>query len=279
VFLGSFLSALAMAGAVDLDILRNRNGRFRTSATPCPHVDMFQMYEKDYLKSEDFEDQCLLEIFNGLCGGRYMEMGALDGVRFSNTYAFHISELDWRGVNVEMIPENYERLVANRPYDMANIHAAVCDKPQMVHYVHADSSAVGGVWEFASEKHKKRWYGDMTLENTTPIKCDSLQNLLEDALMTDEHFFDFFSLDIEGAEMQALKGIDFSKTGFGVLVVERHSNKKDNIEIANFLAKKGYDQFQCSCSHARNIWYVNREFADIYGEDFAQRFDEEIVDC
>ena len=32
-------------------------------------------------------------------------------------------------------------------------------------------------------------------------------------------YFDFFSLDIEGSEFEALQSLDFSKVGFGIILV------------------------------------------------------------
>ena len=41
---------------------------------------------KNDLKSQQREDMELLQIFPGFCNGTYIEMGALNGIRFSNTY-------------------------------------------------------------------------------------------------------------------------------------------------------------------------------------------------
>jgi len=277
--------AASSAGGLKPDMSKSSNDKdnsddsepaFQTTARLCEPVDVDALLHGGYLKSQDGEDQCLFTFFNGLCGGKYMEMGALDGVRFSNSYAFYASPtLNWRGVNVELIPDNYEKLIVNRPLDLANVHAAVCDKTETLHYVHTKSNAVGGIWEFASAAHREKWFGDVKLEDATPIQCSPLQDILDQAVGTDKFFFDFYSLDIEGAEISALHGINFEQTGFGVLVIERHANKEDNDEVASFLASKGYDIMPKAfhtegCGGSRNLWYINRDFDKIYGQVFPQ---------
>lgn len=275
------LSLFTVAGAVNLDFFRDpkdvtmKNGSvFETSATACKSSNVEVLMEEGYLKSQQGEDKCLFSFFNGLCGGKYMEMGALDGIRFSNTYAFYASPgLDWRGVNVELTPENYNKLIINRPLDIANVHAAVCDVPQTLHYVDVSKkvNAVSGIWEFASDAHKKQWFGSTNLADTkfptTTIECNPLQSILDQVFEEEKVFFDFYSLDVEGAELSVLKSIDFGRTGFGILVVEGREKVEDNREVVDFLASKGYDQFTkdgCGGSGHRNLWYINRNFGKIY---------------
>ena len=62
---------------------------FRTTAQTCPPANLADPAIKENLQSQSGEDVVLLQWFNGLCNGTYFEMGALDGVRFSNTFFFN----------------------------------------------------------------------------------------------------------------------------------------------------------------------------------------------
>ena len=63
---------------------------------------------------QDGEDLALLEyFFSEQKEGTFLEMGALDGKTFSNSYAFEA--LGWRGVLVEANPESCVKLFENRP--------------------------------------------------------------------------------------------------------------------------------------------------------------------
>jgi hypothetical protein len=67
-----------------------------SSASVCKQ----RKLDKDWFKSQSKEDERLLTWFKNLCGGHYLEMGGLDGVRKSNSYVFN-KGLDWKGVLVE----------------------------------------------------------------------------------------------------------------------------------------------------------------------------------
>ena len=217
-----------------------------------------------------------------MCGGRYMEVGALDGDRFSNTYAFYNSpDLGWKGINVEVDPVSYSLLAENRKNDIANVHAAVCSEEQLIHYAPGKFKAVGGIWEFSSPEQRERWWPEMTLEETTPVMCTKLQNILDQVLGDSSHYFDFMTLDIEGAELSALQGLDFERVGFGVIIIEKQGRGQYgegmDLAIEDLLYQKGYDRLhdrQKTCGY-RDHWFVNRDFAAIYetyGAEAARRF-------
>jgi len=109
-------------------------------------------------QSQGQEDRQLLEWFHGLCNGTYIEMGGLDGIRWSNSHVFNKSPLQWRGVSIEPSPR-FEGLQKNRPNKIATMHADVCEERQMVHWVHSSKSdAIHGIWEFAAESYRQRWW-------------------------------------------------------------------------------------------------------------------------
>ena len=72
-------------------------------------------------------------MFNHLCEGTYIELGALDGVYLSNSYGSH-KALEWRGVLIDLQKTNYDKLKVNRPNELATIHAGVCDRQQKLHW-------------------------------------------------------------------------------------------------------------------------------------------------
>lgn len=62
-------------------------------------------------------------------GRFFLELGALNGELFSNTYALeHV--LGWSGILIEPGTENFRQLLKNRPDDIL-INAAICDAPQV----------------------------------------------------------------------------------------------------------------------------------------------------
>jgi hypothetical protein len=129
-------------------------------------------------KSQSQEDEHLLSFFGGFCGGTYVELGALDGITFSNTYAFN-KALGWKGVLIELSPATFARLRANRPDELAVVNAVVCKEEGMVHYLdNPKGQAVNGIWELASPKFRDFWWRGKTIDDTTPVRCRPLRSIL-----------------------------------------------------------------------------------------------------
>lgn len=230
-------------------------------------------------KSQSGEDRKLMNWFHSLCEGSYIEMGALDGMTFSNSYAFN-KGMGWKGVLVELSPDNYNKLVVNRPpeHEQAVVNAGVCAEPQTLHYfsaadngVHyADggykdrrSGAVSGIYEFAAPSFVRRYWKNIPMDDprVKEVQCDTLDSLL--LKHTPEwKYWDFFSLDVEGAEFSVLQSIDFSRVGFGVILVEADEhNQMKNSALKEFLETKGYVFVE---EYARSYWFVNGSFDAIY---------------
>ena len=192
-------------------------------------------------------------------------------VTFSNTFVFHHSpDLGWKGVNIELNPDTYEDLVRNRRNDIANIHAAVCsDTESAVHYVHdATNKAVSGIWEFTTEQYRERYWPGITLYNTIEVLCTPLQSILDQTLGKNkaQHYFDFATIDLEGAELSTLLGIDFSRTKFGILIIEKNESAEINQQIHELLQARGYilmDNDESECG-GRNWWFKHNTFEQIY---------------
>ena len=236
----------------------------RTRLKPCRRSD-YVPEEKEFhvYKSQQQEDKRLQTIFGGiLCGeGTYLEMGALDGLLYSNSFFFH-NTYGWKGVLIEGAPNNYRKLEQNRPYEIATVHAAVCDSEQTVHFV--DKEQIGGIWEFSSGEFRDRYWKGVSLDDVPEVKCSPLTNLLDHYSKGTTHF-DFWSLDIEGGELTALKSIRFDTYTFGIILVENNPRNppESAMRIRDLLGSKGY-VFHSNWNGSD--WFVNKHFYDIYGK-------------
>jgi len=111
------------------------------------------------MKSQSGEDKQLLSgkgiRFDQVCNGSYIEMGALDGVIYSNSHVYHHA-MDWKGLLIEASPKNYKNLVKNRKNEIAVVNAGVCGEERDLHWVDKSSGAVRGFLEFAAESFQKK---------------------------------------------------------------------------------------------------------------------------
>eukprot|EP00525_Craspedostauros_australis_P012311 CAMPEP_0198110094 /NCGR_PEP_ID=MMETSP1442-20131203/2126_1 /TAXON_ID= /ORGANISM="Craspedostauros australis, Strain CCMP3328" /LENGTH=305 /DNA_ID=CAMNT_0043766019 /DNA_START=102 /DNA_END=1019 /DNA_ORIENTATION=+ len=230
--------------------------RLKTQATPCQRQPAPGLH-----LSQSGEDKILMKWFKNLCGGTYIEMGALDGILFSNSHVFN-KGLDWKGVLVEADPISYEKVLVNRPNELARIHAGVCLEEQDLHWVQVrDTPAVSGFLEFASEHFKATWWNKQLIDNALVVKCRRLDKILQEAV-GDSFHFDFFSLDIEGAELLAVESLNFDQYQFGMILVEADgSNQLKDQSIKSILGRAGYDFVG---TIERSNWFINKDFDLIY---------------
>lgn len=224
-----------------------------TSAELCPTSVKWDQL-KNFSKSQSDEDKILYEaFFSGLCNGRYIELGALDGIRYSNTYLFS-KGLNWTGILIEASPANFQRLANNRRHDQLH-HNAICNSQQTVHVI--DKAAVGGIYEFMSNNFRQKWHPTVKDADMSPVKCRPLSDVLRP-----HRFFDFFSLDVEGGELEVLLTIDFSEVQFGVILVEADGkNLLKDEATKSFLEAWGYRYMY---TKYRSAWFVSRAFHQLY---------------
>ena len=222
--------------------------------------------------------------FYGLENGTFLEIGALDGVRYSNTLALE-RVLGWKGVLIEASPTSFTKLKKNRPGQL-HINAAVCARKQTVHFLEHPNSCCRGIAEFMDVRYRDGWYPSLSPHGgwhftdpskTIPIRqidCLPLKQLIAPlwsnktekhesgrsrlflpSIVNHSHHINFFSLDVEGGELAVLKSIDFSDVRFDVIVVE---DLFDNVSgIERLLQSKGYVYHK---RVERNKWFVRSDF-------------------
>lgn len=180
--------------------------------------------------SEGMQDKYLMDnFFGGKCGGSFVELGSLDGIGGSNILTLEES-MEWRGLCIEPNPTLYERLNRNRP-KCSKVNGLVSSKSGTDSYVVTTDVGYNGIKstiDFDKLKNAK-----VQVVETIDIQAFKLQDLV--SRLGTAHI-DVLSLDVEGGELAVLETIDFSKTTFGVLLVEGGWDER----IVDLLAANGY---------------------------------------
>ena len=185
----------------------------------CDQQSMSQSGEENAIISTFFKD---------MKGGTYVEMGALDGVTISNTLFLHKC-LGWNGVLLEASPVNYKQLAINSKNIRPNaqiFHGAVCVPPHhFVNFYVNPNAAVSGDTAQMSEGFMRGWIGHKPSESeTVKVPCKPMSYYL-----TNHSVINFWSLDIEGAELIALETTNFRTVHFDVIMIEMdgHDGRKN----------------------------------------------------
>ena len=159
--------------------------------------------------AQNFEDVLLDRCFADVGEGVYVDVGAAGPVAHSVTMHFYLK--GWRGLNVEPIPERAAELRWARPRDVV-VEAAASDRDGVATL---RRTAGGG----ALSSLATRYLGGRDDDVVWPIEVRTrrLDDLLTEAGFDEPHFL---KIDVEGAEAEALAGLDLRRRRPVVIVVE-----------------------------------------------------------
>lgn len=167
------------------------------------------------------------KVLNEMKNGFFVECGALDGETRSNTYYFE-RYLGWEGILIEGDPSNFKLLLEKRRKSYSiNVCLSTQDKPMKV--VFQQSFNVGKIVPGVDMSKLRAGY--------IPVQCFPLYSIL---LALNRTTVDYFSLDVEGAELDVLKTVPFDKVNIRVLSVEYIHDKDGESGVKDFMESKGY---------------------------------------
>jgi len=164
------------------------------------------------------EDVVLLRTFADHRDGFYVDVGA--GEPDAGSLTKNLSDrLRWRGVNIEPLPDRFDRLVRARPRDI-NLRVAINTKPgrAVFHRILAAPGLEGGAGlstldSGVAEVHRRTGWGSEEFE----VEVVTLHSVLESHATPG---FDLLKVDAEGSETAVLASADLRYWRPRVLVVE-----------------------------------------------------------
>jgi FkbM family methyltransferase len=212
---------------------------FRPSKA-CPISVAAAKADAQQFHSQSREDVFMLEqLFSSprpMCQGTFIEMGALDGSLFSNSWFFE-QVLDWRGIRVEAQPNLAKKAVEKRP--LAAVWAgAVCPLgTKSVTFMGGGTgmSAVGAVKGMTNADHIKNYH--LEDQPSFEVECWTMPEIIRESGLS---HIDFWSLDVEGAELIVLSTMDWAIPVHYVLVETWEGRDGDYEKIAKLLADNGF---------------------------------------
>ncbi len=199
--------------------------------------------------SQHGEDALLDLIFGDQKEGFFVEVGCIDGRCFSNTLAFE--ERGWKGICVEAHAGYIDLLKKNRPKSIICHCAAGEADEDAIFYANARGSL--STLDKTQEAHFQDNYGPyFSGFEEQEVKKTRLSTLLDAHKIRE---IDILSLDIEGYEVEALKGLDLTRHQPKVLVVES-DNHQHEMRLDELILPHGYLK---SIKMSANIFYVQDE--------------------
>jgi FkbM family methyltransferase len=203
--------------------------------------------------SEFGQDKWVSEaVFPGVKDGFFLDVGSADGTIGSNTKA--LEQKGWTGICVDPFPRNMD----DRTCQM--FKEAVFSQPgKLVKFRAAGNQ--GGIENTLGAGLQSLPPEDVLRVHEAPIvefTTVTLGDILERAKAPS--FIHFVSLDIEGAELHALRGFPFDKYQIGALDVEHNYEEPKRSEIEALMKSHDYkhvhtwhqDDFYVNCTVVRS---------------------------
>jgi FkbM family methyltransferase len=200
------------------------------------------------------QDQYYIEnVSKGKRNGIFLDIGANDGIFESNTAALEF-DYGWSGLCIEANPNLINKLKSSRP-NAKIINCATWSSDGELELEISDSNYKGVKGDLLSRVTKLERNQDYFKHHfkesrkVINVNARTITNIIKE-YYTLPCVIDYMSLDVEGAELEVLKGLDFTNIDIKFMTIE-HGNRPGYIEeFAKYLAPYGYKL------HRINQWDV-----------------------
>jgi FkbM family methyltransferase len=164
-------------------------------------------------------DRKLVAVIGETQGGFFIEAGANDGIRQSNT--FYLSRRrNWRGLLVEAVPSLAQECQKNRPESVVRNCALVPQESDGLPVEIVNVDLMSMVRQDGPQQEESIQVAESVqgiLRSTVTITGRSLSSLLDEL---GSPKVDLFSLDVEGYELAVLQGLDLERHSPRWILVE-----------------------------------------------------------
>ena len=180
------------------------------------------------------QDHFVLAVLHGMRDGYFLDSGAADGVRSSNTLLLE-SAYGWNGICIEPNDRYFQALQHNR--HCLCVHCCLYDREGEVEFLESANMLGGILQEYtpAMLRYTHHVFGP----KLAPVRkrTRTIASVLRDCGAPP--VIDYWSLDTEGSELVILKSFPFDDYRLRVLTVE-HNRQPVREEIRQFLQARGF---------------------------------------
>ena len=148
--------------------------------------------------------------FKNKFNGFYVDVGCQNPISDNNTYLLHKNK-NWKGINIDLDPENIKLFNISRPNDI-NINEALSSSvKEMDLYFYHKKSAINTLSKDIADRQNAK------VKEIKKISTTTLDLILE---KNNVQKIDYLSIDVEGHEFEVLSGFSIQKYNPDIVSIE-----------------------------------------------------------
>lgn len=164
------------------------------------------------------------ELFGRRSTGHFVEVGAYDGVQWSNTS--FLATIGWQGIYVEPVQEFAAACALHHASNNVHVFPVACGREE----TRAITLHLGGSLSTVSDRYvdvynKLPWAQGNHHGVTRQVPACALNTILESACWP--NVFDLLVVDVEGGEQAVFDGLDLDRWQPHVVIAELHHGNAD----------------------------------------------------
>jgi FkbM family methyltransferase len=186
----------------------------------------------------------------------FVEFGATDGIRFSNTYLLE-KQLGWNGILSEPAEIWHEDLQRNRNCEI-DFRCVYSSDNQILEFSQVNSAELSTLIDF---KHNDSHSKARDNSNNYLVKTVSLNSLLKEHNAPGK--ITYLSVDTEGSEWEILREFPFDDWTIDIVTVE-HNYTENRLLLDELILPAGYVKVFPTVSKF-DSWYLSKKLATKFG--------------
>ena len=191
------------------------------------------------------EDLIIEDLTKNIKNGFYVDAGCYHPLHLSNTFLLY--KRSWNGINIDISEFSIKLFNYLRPNDV-NINSAVSNtEKEISFYYQKKLSQLSTIKKAISNE---RMQGNIKEKKIKSLKLNSILNQSK----FKNRQIDFLNIDVEGADFEVLKSLDFTIYEPKIICIEIMDKNIFESKIYNFLKDINYKKIWSSKSSFNHIF-------------------------
>ena len=191
------------------------------------------------------EDLIIEDLTKNIKNGFYVDAGCYHPLHLSNTYLLY--KRSWNGINIDISEFSIKLFNYLRPNDV-NINSAVSNMEKEISFYY--QKKLSQLSTIKKEISNERMQGNIKEKKIKSLKLNSILNQSK----FKNRQIDFLNIDVEGADFEVLKSLDFTIYEPKIICIEIMEKNIFESEIYNFLKDLNYKKVWSSKSNFNHVF-------------------------